>query len=194
VQPVTPEPLTAVQSDVASALKNQGYTAQAAEHWARQSQASDFDIAFREAAGAAKPLVTQQFQRPASEPSPNRADLWQDKAIEDQMRADLETHGQSAMREAGQEFRAGNSLDVPKWQRTAEFKAQQVIAAADRMVQQIMTEAEVAARTPAQFTKTVPPRVPAATPTGSAPAQDLTPLLEQSIARARAAKMLSGEK
>jgi hypothetical protein len=189
VRPPTPLPslpeLTAVQTDVASALRNQGYTAQAAEHWARQSQASDFDTAFREATGAAKPLVTQEFQRPASEPSPNRADILQDKIIEDQMRADLEQHGQSAMQEAGQEFRAGSSVDTPKWQMAAEYKAQQILTEAQRQIQDVLTAAEKQATTPKRYTKTVTPK--ATTP------EDLVQVLEDSIARARAAKTLAGK-
>jgi hypothetical protein len=192
VKPPTPLPspaeLTAVQTDVASALRNQGYTAQAAEHWARQSQASDFDTAFREATGAAKPLVTQEFQRPASEPSPNRADLWEDKAIEDQMRADLEQHGQSAMREAGQEFRAGSSVNIPKWQMAAEYKAQEILTEAHQKIQEVLTAAEKQATTPKRYTRTQ-----TVTPKATAP-EDLVPILEESIAKARAAKALAGEK
>lgn len=110
------------------------------------------------------------------------SEIRDDQVFQDAANADLVRHGQNADLEARREFAANNSMDVPKWQRVAESKAADVLEQAQKQVEQIMQEAQRAKETPVKYTKT-PGLKPAANPV-----DNLTSLLEQSIAAAKAKK------
>jgi hypothetical protein len=112
------------------------------------------------------------------------ADYLDDRMVQEAMRDDLAQHGRNAYAEQRREFQANNSMDVPKWQRVAESKAADILEQAQKQVADILAEAEKNATTPVRYTKT-PPLKAAPPPSTSG---DLTSLLEQSIAAAKAKK------
>jgi hypothetical protein len=108
-------------------------------------------------------------------------DMREDQIFQNADQADLENQGQAARAEQGRAFRAGNDVSVPKWQRVAESKARG-----------IMQEAEQKASQPTKYT--IPKwrkqelKAGIASPQAAGPppvGEDLTPLLEESLRRAR---------
>lgn len=108
----------------------------------------------------------------------NRAEILDDKSVEEAMRKDLGLQHYRGIREVGQE-----SAPAPKWQQVAQAKADAVRAQAEAQAQQILTEAERAASTPAKLTKTPGSKSAAAQPitTGLDANADLVNILQRSI-------------
>lgn len=156
------EPTTAIEKELAYFAEKGDVKAQAA---LEQIQAQ-------------KPKIRASAEAARSKNTP--ADRLDDKMAAEAARADLESHGRAAYAEQRREFADRNSMDTPKWRRLAEHKAADVLEQAQQQVAQILEEAEKQAKTPKKFTETKP--LKAMTP------DDVTSLLEQSIAAAKAKK------
>lgn len=117
--------------------------------------------------------------------STGRAEALEDQGIGQAMGEDLESHGIQARREVNQERRSRNDISVPKWQRQAEFKAQQVMEDARKQAEDRALNRELGRGNPkiAKPTKEGPPAVKV---TGEE--EDLTPILTKSLEQAKKKK------
>jgi hypothetical protein len=141
---------------------------------------------------------------PRAELRPGMREAMEDAAIQDAMNADLEQHGAAARLEQGREFAARNSVGVPKWQRTAEARAQAILEEARQKAEERALTRELGRGMPkpvkAKPTIATPEAKPSGPPGISAGQQgklpgvkvpspeqpeDLTPVLEESLRRAR---------
>lgn len=139
---------------------------------------------------------------PRAELRPGMREGLEDQAIQDAMNADLEQHGASARLEQGRELAARNSMGVPKWQRTAEARAQAILEQARQKAEERALNRELGRGIPkavkAKPTIATPeakPQIarptekPAGLPGVKVPSpeasQDLTPILEESLRLAR---------
>ena len=141
---------------------------------------------------------------PRAELRPGMREAMEDAAIQDAMNADLEQHGAAARLEQGREFAARNSVGVPKWQRTAEARAQAILEEARQKAEERALNRQLGRGMPkavkAKATIATPEAKPSGPPGISAGQQgklpgvkvpspeqpeDLTPVLEESLRRAR---------
>ena len=131
----------------------------------------------------------------------------EDEAIQDAMNADLEQHGAAARLEQGREFAERNSMGVPKWQRTAEAKARAILDEARQNAEERALTRELGRGMvkPVKAKPTIAPpeakasgspgvsvgrqaepsKLPGVKVPSDEESQDLTPLLEESLRRAR---------
>lgn len=157
-------------------------------------------------------FMNPEIERPSPrvEWKPGTRESLEDAGIRDAMNADLEQHGATARLEQGREFATRNSMDVPKWQRTAEAKAQALIDEARQKAEERALTRELGRGLPKPAKAKPTIATPEAKPSGppgvsvgrvgrqegrsklpdarvSSPeeSQDLTPLLEKSLRRAR---------
>jgi hypothetical protein len=144
---------------------------------------------------------------PRAELKPGMREGLEDQAIQVAMSADLEGHGAAAHLEQGREFAERNSMGIPKWQRTAEAKAQAIIEEARQKAEGRALNRELGRGLPKPVKAKPTIATPEAKPSGppgisvaqpgeqSKPpgvrvpseeeSEDLTPILEESLRQAR---------
>lgn len=146
-----------------------------------------------------------ELPSPRIEWKPGTREGLEDAGIQDAMNADLEQHGAAARLEQGREFAERNSMDIPKWQRTAEAKARAILDEARQKAEERALTRELGRGLPkpvkAKPTIAPPEAKPSGPPgasvgpqTGKLPGvkvpspeepEDLTPILEESLRQAR---------
>lgn len=131
--------------------------------------------AMKQEAPAAAAETSAIPQRPTS-----RAEIMDDKAVQQAMQMDLDRHGWRALSEEKQAFYANNAPQLTKLQLIANSKAQQVMEAAQTQAQQILDEAHRAA--------TTSKAVKSLTTAGAGATVDMSDILQQSIDMINAAK------
>ena len=111
-----------------------------------------------------------------------RPDVLDDQAMQQNMNADLESHGTQARKEMNLERRQRNDVSVPKWKMAAEEKARQVMedAAKKAEARSLNRELGKGITKPAKIAKPAQSGPPGVKVTGEE--EDLTPLLKKSLA------------
>lgn len=139
------------------------------------------------AGGAVRVRPTKQL--PAAKLArPITADTIDDAGVNQEMMDRANAEDRAALQQEGREYAERNSADIPKWKRLAMFRAQMA-------AENVMREAELSQQIPARLTKTPSARAGKAAGTSAQAippvklaADDLTPILEESLRQAKAKK------